>query len=237
LDDLEFYSKFNQEGIRDELEDEMGGAGPSISFSIPTIGLQEDAEEEEIVQKSSRPKEKVDKIRKSAPPAASMGKAKRDGMMVFGLSGVYAGGALPPQKSPERETERPAGRRSKSEVRELLEFLQESINEYSRYVNNIGRNGLAAANLNYYRDDIQEIIDFLKYDDSIKLKEYWGQIVKIDLQLRGKAPIHVREIGYNNFKQYQIVNDPPLTHWWWYLNRIVSPPIEGPKFWEIWKKI
>ena len=148
--------------------------------------------------------------------------------MVIGLTGTFG------------TVEIQAGRKKKKvdpEAKEMLDFLQESINEYRKYVENIGRNGLAAVNLNYYRDDIQDILDLIKYDDSINLKEYWGQIVKLDLQLRAKAAIHVREVGYNNFKQYQIVNDPPLIRWWWYLNRNVAPPIVKPKFWEIWKKL
>ncbi len=151
--------------------------------------------------------------------------------MIIGISGEFAGESAPAPVQTPRE---PA---VAGKFDDLLEFLEESIEQYHHYVSNIGRNGLAAANLGYFRDDIQEVLDMLKYEESITLRPYWEIIVKIDLELRAKAPIYVREVGYENFKQYQIVNDPPLTHWWWYLNRQVAPPVVQPKFWEIWKKI
>lgn len=154
--------------------------------------------------------------------------------MIIGLTGAYAGGnpaAATGERKKQKKIEYP------EDVRELIDFLEESIQQYQQYIENIGRNGLAAVNVGYYRDDIQDILDLLKYRDDVNLRPFWERIVKLDLQLRGKAPYYVREVGYDNFKQYQIINDPPLTRWWWYLNRNVAPPIEKPKFWEIWKKI
>ena len=150
--------------------------------------------------------------------------------MIVGISGQFAGGAAPRKTPPPKAP-------VVTKFDDLLEFMEESIEQYNQYVTNIGRNGLAAVNLGYFRDDIQEVLDMLKYEQSLNLRPYWEIIVRIDLELRAKAPIYVREVGYENFKQYQIINDPPLTHWWWYLNRIVAPPAVQPKFWEIWKKI
>jgi hypothetical protein len=144
-----------------------------------------------------------------------------------------------PSKREITYEEKIAAKIDKSVPKDLVDeiaFLVESIDQYEKYVNNIGRNGLAAVNVGYYRDDIQDIIDLLKYEEDLNLRPYWERIVRLDLQLRAKAPQYVREVGHENFKQYQIINDPPHVRWWWYLNRTVAPPIMQPKFWEIWKK-
>ena len=235
MDDLEFGSRFDEQGILNEEESTGTTPRSSLSFQLPQVGLSFDEEE----KKKSKKKGKDTQDNKTATQADFL-KAQQQNMMVIGLSGNFSSGsgaASAPAAPVEEEDEEENVSISKAESRELLKFLQESINEYAKYVRNIGRNGLAASNLNYYRDDIQDVLDYIKYDKNVNLKDYWGEIVKLDLQLRGKAPMHVREIGYENFKQYQIINDPPLTHWWWYLNRMVAPPAaKGPKFWEIWKK-
>ena len=53
----------------------------------------------------------------------------------------------------------------------------------------------------------------------------------------GKPPDEalVREIGHANFKQYQIINDPPKAYWWWWLNRVVKAPPPSPPSWMFWK--
>jgi len=225
MEEFEYYSPY-QDTTKDEIPevtDESGDASP-IRFQLPVIGKPPETDDS-IIDEERKEKEKQQKIQQQK---LDFQQAKSQSKMVIGLTGTFGTGEIQ------------AGRKKKKvdpEAKEMLDFLQESINEYRKYVENIGRNGLAAVNLNYYRDDIQDILDLIKYDDSINLKEYWGQIVKLDLQLRAKAAIHVREVGYNNFKQYQIVNDPPLIRWWWYLNRNVAPPIVKPKFWEIWKKL
>lgn len=209
-----------------ERRDEVSADGTPFRFELPSIGKK---------YLGDSPDDKKDEKGEKNDPIKQ---ARQDNMMIIGLSGAYTAGS--PAKDEEKKEKPPAkegGALSRKDKEDILEYLEESIAEYRRYVENIGRNGLAAANLNYYRDDIQETLDLIKYDDSLNLKEYWGEIVKLDLQLRAKAPIHVREIGYNNFKQYQIINDPPLTHWWWYLNRSVAPPVVQPKFWEFWKKM
>lgn len=245
--------------------DEEESRKQQMEFELPDVGVRayEDLQEmlkekegedggpdDEDFSTPSRPVESVDAmsaiLNKQAakihgdevkrPPTPNDGKKKEDkknntaGKMIIGLSGTYAG-QPPPRKTGKKEKRRP------SEFDEFLDFLEESIDQYQNYIENIGRNGLAAANLGYYRDDVQEMLDFLKYEKSVNLKPYWERIVKLDLQLRAKARLYVQEVGHNNFKQYQIINDPPLTHWWWYLNRQVSEPVIQPKFWEVWKKI
>ncbi|MCD4785545.1 MAG: hypothetical protein K8T10_17120 [Candidatus Eremiobacteraeota bacterium] len=228
MDEFEYYSEY-QDTMEDEIPDTTGETGDEspLSFKLPTVGKPPDLEESEFGEKKKKEEKEKKRIKQQK---LDFQQAKSQSKMIIGLSGTFAGGDIHSADGQGKNKVDP-------DAREMLEYLQESINEYRKYVENIGKNGLAASNLNYYRDDIQDVLDLLKYDDSINLKEYWGQIVKLDIQLRAKAAIYVREIGYNNFKQYQIVNDPPLTRWWWYLNRNVAPPIIKPKFWEIWKKL
>ncbi len=236
MDDLEFQSRFDQSGVLNEIdESEPSTPKSAMVFAIPEVGAP--PEEEEKVDPKAADKKK----KETEKPKFDLAQAQAQNMMIIGLSGPVGGGApITGQRSDESDGDVEEGdeiKISEAEKRELLKFLQESINEYAKYIKNIGRNGLAAVNLNYYRDDIQELMDYMKYDDKVSLKEYWGQVVKLDIQLRGKAPIHVREVGYENFKQYQIINDPPAANWWWYMNRLVMPPsVQGPKFWEVWKK-
>lgn len=161
--------------------------------------------------------------------------AKTQGKMIIGLSGSYIGAAPPQQPQQAQQRKKRREEKPPTGFEDLLEFLEESIEQYGVYVNNIGRNGLAAANLGYYRDDIQEMLDLMKYEEKVNLRPYWERILRLDMLLQAKAPAYVREVGYQNFKQYQIINDPPHTHWWWYLNRRVAPPVSEVKFWEIWK--
>lgn len=122
------------------------------------------------------------------------------------------------------------------EVKELLDYLDEVIEDYRRYVENIGHNGLTASLLLNYRDEIQEILDELKYEKDLDLKDYWLKVRELDEVVREKKQELVREIGYENFKQYQIIQDPPLTRWWWYLDRQVAKPLPPARFWEFWKR-
>ncbi|MFP4498936.1 MAG: hypothetical protein ACLFQV_12060 [Vulcanimicrobiota bacterium] len=234
----------------------------SMEFEIPEIGIKaleyvEKAQAEEKERKEKEAEEEartqkedvgtVDdmakilerqamKIHEQAPmrPQAPVKNqenkpAQPPGQMIIGLSGAYVGGGIPSDKARK-------GKKKKGPHAEMLEFLEESIDEYEKYLKNIGRNGLAAVNLGYYRDDIQDVLDNLKYDPDVDLKEYWQRIVKLDLELKAKASLYVREVGHANFKQYQIINDPPAIRWWWYLNRSVASPItEKTKFWELWK--
>jgi hypothetical protein len=121
------------------------------------------------------------------------------------------------------------------DIKESLEYLEEMIGEYEKLVQNIGKNGLNASLLLNYRDEVQITMHELRAMD-VDLKEYWYRIVTLDNNLRKQAQQFVNEIGYHNFKQYQIVNDPPPDHWWWYLNRTAQPPQEEKKSWKFWKK-
>lgn len=124
------------------------------------------------------------------------------------------------------------------EVKELLDYLEEVLQEYEKYVLNIGNNGLAASLLLNYRDEVQDTLDDLRGDD-VPLTEYWKKVVELDNIVRKNARELVREVGPANFKQYQIINDPPKTRWWWYLDR-TTPDVSGippaPKPWEIWRR-
>ncbi|MBI2251703.1 MAG: hypothetical protein HYU63_02945 [Armatimonadetes bacterium] len=121
-----------------------------------------------------------------------------------------------------------------AELKEELDYLEEILSEYEKYVRNIGDLKETAVMLLYYRDEAQESLDYLKYE-KIELKDYWRKVVELDNILRSKVLIFVHEVGYNNFKQYQIINDPPKTYWWWYLNKSAPPVIGEKKFWEFWK--
>ncbi len=122
-----------------------------------------------------------------------------------------------------------------NEIRESLEYLDEVINEYTRMVKNIGKNGLAASLLMNYRDEIHDLLTELAYEN-IDLKDYRKELILLDNELRQKAQIYVNEVGHANFKQYQIINDPSKERWWWYLNRVTTGRDENKKKpWEFWK--
>ena len=119
---------------------------------------------------------------------------------------------------------------------ERLEYLEEVIGEYERYVNTIGTLGVNAPMLLYYRDEIQEMLDELMAEGDLDLQCTWAQVVELDNQVRDRSQVLVDEVGHANFKQYQIINDPPRQHWWWYLNTVTRAPVPPVKFWEVWKK-
>ncbi len=122
------------------------------------------------------------------------------------------------------------------EVQEAWDFLSQLVDDYQRFVHNIGSLELAAPQTLYYRDSIQEILDALhEQGESQLFATAWEQIKPLDTKLRERKQALVQEIGYRNFLQYQIINDPPLKYWWWYLNRETSPPPEPKKPWEFWK--
>ena len=123
-----------------------------------------------------------------------------------------------------------------NEVREIFEYFDEVLHDYEKMVNNIGRNGLSASLLMNYRDEIQDIIAELALEN-INLKEHWKKITLLDTKLRSQAQRYVNEVGHNNFKQYQIINNPSKERWWWYLDKTTLPPPYAKKnLWDFWKK-
>lgn len=123
------------------------------------------------------------------------------------------------------------------DVQELYEYLKEVLGDYERYVKEIGRLGMAAPQLLYYRDEVQELLTELRGHEDLDLKPLWARVAELDNVVRAQAKELVREVGHANFKQYQIVNDPPQTHWWWYLNRVTAPPEPlHPPTWQFWRK-
>lgn len=121
------------------------------------------------------------------------------------------------------------------ELLETIAYLDEVLTEYGKLVQNIGKNGLSASLLLNYRDEVQYTMQELRGQD-VDLRKYWQRIVVLDNLLRVKAQQFTEEIGHANFKQYQIVNDPPREHWWWYLNKTTIPPPAKMKDWKFWKK-
>lgn len=123
------------------------------------------------------------------------------------------------------------------EVAELLKYLDEVLADYERYVSDLGHLGYAAPQLLYYRDEVQDLMDDLAAEPGVDLASRWQKIRDLDNKVRAAATDLVREVGHANFKQYQIVNNPPLTRWWWYLNRTTANPEPGPKpAWQWWRK-
>ena len=64
-------------------------------------------------------------------------------------------------------------------VQEELDYLDEILEEYEKYVDNIGNLRTSAALLLYYRDEVQEALDYLKGED-LDLRAYWKRIVELD---------------------------------------------------------
>lgn len=124
--------------------------------------------------------------------------------------------------------------RSKKEIEEAFEYLEDALASYGRFVANIGDNGFTAPMVLYYRDEVQELLDELM-TSGVELGDYWLRTVELDDEVRRNAQALVDEIGWANFKQYQIINDPPAKYWWWYLNRQTRAPAPPPPFWQFWK--
>jgi len=129
-----------------------------------------------------------------------------------------------------------SGKKLDPGTEEAWSYLLEVVDDYERYIGQIGNLGFTAPNLLYYRDEIQEMLDEFGLDPRVDTREIWAKIRGLDLLMRARQVDLVAEIGHVNFKQYQIINDPPRTHWWWFLNRIVAAPPAPPRpFWQFWK--
>ncbi len=121
------------------------------------------------------------------------------------------------------------------ETKEAWDYLLEVIVDYERYVRSIGELGLAAPNLLYYRDEIQEGLEEFKLNKQVDFQKVWLKVRELDEILRKQTKMLVHEIGHANFKQYQIINDPPKAYWWWWLNRVVTAPPTPTPAWQFWK--
>lgn len=127
--------------------------------------------------------------------------------------------------------------RTRREAEEDIEYLEDVMNEYARFVGDIGHNEYNAPMLLYYRDEVQELLDDLDEDSGgIDLQPYWRRTVELDNMLRDSAQTFVDEVGWANFKQYQIINDPPRKNWWWYLNTETRSPPPPAAFWQFWRR-
>jgi hypothetical protein len=122
------------------------------------------------------------------------------------------------------------------ETQEAWDYLLEVVGDYRRYLADIGELGLNAPNLLYYRSEVQDMLDDFKTDKRVDFRGIWTEVKELDEILRRKQQQVVNEIGHANFKQYQIINDPPRAHWWWWLNRVTHAPPPPPPWWAFWKK-
>ena len=120
-------------------------------------------------------------------------------------------------------------------VRESWDYLMEVLGDYETFLEGIGELGLSAPQVLYYRDEVQESLEYLTGNETINYQGAWQKVNQLDEILKEKSQTLVDEIGYKNFIQYQIINDPPKKHWWWWLNRVSKPPPEPPKIWQFWK--
>jgi hypothetical protein len=119
------------------------------------------------------------------------------------------------------------------ELQVHMSYLNEVMDDYERFINNIGKNGLTAKLMLNYRDEIQEILSFLN-NYEIDLSKYWTRLVRLDQILRSRRTAVVKEVGRKNFIMEQIRKEPPKDHWWWYIDR--SVPKDKPGFWNFLKK-
>ncbi len=117
---------------------------------------------------------------------------------------------------------------------EEIEYLEEVLREYEKYVENIGENGLAAPLLLYYRDEAQETL--MDLQGRAPLESYWAQLVALDQKLQEKKENLIAEIGWNHYKTQREAKKPPKAYWWWYLDSTLKEP-EKPnpvKSWWSW---
>lgn len=127
-------------------------------------------------------------------------------------------------------------RRGPSWPSEEIEYLEEILAEYERFVENIGANELSAPLLMYYRDELQDSLTSL--EQRVPLQPYWAQTVELDQQVKDRAAEIVAEIGWENYRIQRGARKPPRAYWWWYLDAGLAPP-ERPnvvKSWWEWLK-
>ena len=122
------------------------------------------------------------------------------------------------------------------ETQEAWDYLLEVVRDYERYLTQIGELGLVAPNVLYYRSEVQDMLDDFRFEEQVDYRSVWTKVRELDEILRTRQQDLVDEIGHANFKQYQIINDPPRAHWWWWLNRVTKAPPPPPNWWQFWKK-
>lgn len=122
---------------------------------------------------------------------------------------------------------------TEEELKKHLDYLNEVLDDYERFINNIGQNGVSSKLMLNYRDEIQEILSFLNHFE-IDLSDYWTRVMRLDQNLRVRRSTVVREVGRKTFLMEQIKREPPRNHWWWYLDR--SEARDNPGFWSFLKK-
>ncbi len=115
---------------------------------------------------------------------------------------------------------------------EEIEYLEEILREYERYVENIGQNGLASNLLLHYRSDLQETLTDL--EGRAPLESYWQQTVLLDEKLRGKKEEVLAEIGWNHYKTERAAVNPPKHYWWWYLDAGLTVPDQPNRIQSWW---
>jgi len=119
---------------------------------------------------------------------------------------------------------------------EEIEYLEETLNEYARFVENIGHNGFSANLVLHYRTDLQETLTDL--EGRAPLEAYWQRTVGIDNILRGKKAEFLHEIGLANYRIERQQEAPPKAYWWWYLDAGFEDPNKpnAIKSWWQWLK-
>lgn len=111
--------------------------------------------------------------------------------------------------------------------KEEIEYLEEVLQEYTRFVDNIGHNGLAANLVLYYRTELQEVLTDLQ--GRAPLERYWRETVALDEQLKKKKTLLLNEIGWENYRIERASVNPPKAYWWWYLDQgLIEPGKPGP---------
>ena len=123
-----------------------------------------------------------------------------------------------------------------ADTQEAWDYLLEVVQDYERYLSDIGNLGMLAPNLLYYRSEVQDMLDDFKTNRKVDFRGIWMKVRALDEILRTRQQEVVDEIGHANFLQYQIINDPSRAHWWWWLNRVTKAPPPPPPWWQFWKK-
>lgn len=105
---------------------------------------------------------------------------------------------------------------------EEIEYLEEVLNEYSKFVQNIGQNGFSANLVLHYRTEVQETLTDL--EGRAPLESYWQQTVELDDLLRKKRIEFIHEIGLQHYRLERQQVNPPKEYWWWRLDSGLTDP-------------